>query len=356
MSCRLVLPQPEYVTVIPVTLREAPGHHYRASRRRPSRGGGDERGEGTMRAAGIPAYGDEVRPLDVPAPRPPRADEVLLRVQAAAVGNWDEIVRSGGWDVGHAAGPKVLGVAAAGVVLAAGDGVSGLRAGDEVITHPVPLRAQGTWAEQLIAAAGQVARKPAGVPWEAAAALVVPALTAQQVLVRALQLRAGETVLVHGAGGVTGGLLVQLAALCGARVIATAGPASAARVGSLGASHVLDYHDPGWPARARELAGSAGIAAAVSAVPGGAVQALPVIAAGGRLATITSDPPVGAPGISFAQVYVAADAAQLHALARLADRGQLTLRVAATYPLPDAAAALAHVLRGASGGAVVLRP
>ncbi len=203
-----------------------------------------------MRAAGILDYGDQVRPLDIPAPRRPRPDEVLLRVQAAAVGNWDDIVRAGSWDVGLADGPKALGVAAAGIVLAAGDEPAGLRPGDEVITHPVPLRAQGTWAEQVIAAAGQVARKPAGVPWAAAAALAVPALTAEQVVAGALRLRAGETVLVHGAGGVTGGMLVQLAARTGALVIATAGPASAARVGSLGASRVLDYHDPGWPEKA----------------------------------------------------------------------------------------------------------
>ena len=64
--------------------------------------------------------------------------------------------------------------------------------------HSAPLREQGTWAEQHVAAAGHVAVLPAGVPFEAAAALPVPALTADQVIGDALQVRAGQTVLVHG--------------------------------------------------------------------------------------------------------------------------------------------------------------
>jgi NADPH:quinone reductase-like Zn-dependent oxidoreductase len=74
---------------------------------------------------------------------------------------------------------------------------------------------------------------------------------------------------VHGAGGVTGGLTVQLAVAQGATVVATAGPSSAARVRGYGARVVLDYHDPKWPARVREAApGGGGVGAAVNAAPG----------------------------------------------------------------------------------------
>ena len=121
--------------------------------------------------------------------------------------------------------------------------------------HSAPLREQGTWAEQHVGVAGHVAVLPAGVPFEAAAALPVPALTADQVIGDALQVRAGQTVLVHGAGGVTGGMLVQLAAHRGATVIATAGADSAGRVAAMGASTVLDYHQPDWPERVRVLTG-----------------------------------------------------------------------------------------------------
>ena len=179
-----------------------------------------------MRVAGIRPISGEVELIEVPGPRPLAADEVLIQVMAAGVGNWDEIVRTGGWDVGRRP-PMALGVEAAGTVVAVGSTVTDWTPGDEVITHPLPLRDQGTWAPTLIAPAALLARKPAGVAWETAAVFPVPALTAEQVLGDVLRIQAGERLLVHGAGGVTGGLLVALGALRGAEVFATAGPHSA---------------------------------------------------------------------------------------------------------------------------------
>jgi NADPH:quinone reductase-like Zn-dependent oxidoreductase len=218
-----------------------------------------------MRAAGIETFGGEVQILELAAPQPLAPDEVEIAVRAAGVGNWDEIVRVGGWDVGRRP-PLALGVEAAGVVVAVGEEVTSLAAGDEVLTHPVPLRHQGTWAERLVVPADLVARKPDAVPWEMAAAFPVPALTADQALGEAAPSPAGEWVLVHGAGGVTGGLVVQLAVARGATVVATAGPSSESRVRDYGARVVLDYHDPDWPARVREAApGGRGVDAAVNA-------------------------------------------------------------------------------------------
>ena len=216
-----------------------------------------------MQAAGIRQVGARIEMIDVGEPRPLAADEVLLEVMAAGVGNWDEYVRTGGWDVG-ARPPMALGVEAAGTVAAAGRAVSDWAPGDAVMTHPVPLRDQGTWAPRLIAPAGLLARKPPGASWEAAAAFPVPALTAEQVLGDSLRVRAGEQVLVNGASGVTGGLLVVLAALRGAQVIATAGPAHRQWVAELGAGHVIDYHDRQWPEQVRAITGGRGVAAASS--------------------------------------------------------------------------------------------
>src|SRR5439155_1678801 len=81
---------------------------------------------------------------------PPGADEVLLDVAAAGVGNWDELVRIGSWRIGGPA-PMALGTEAAGTVAAAGSGVAELRKGDEVMTHPLPLRRHGTWAGRVLA-------------------------------------------------------------------------------------------------------------------------------------------------------------------------------------------------------------
>jgi NADPH:quinone reductase-like Zn-dependent oxidoreductase len=249
-----------------------------------------------MQVAGIRRIGDRVQIIEVRELRPLAGDQVLLEVMAAGVGNWDEFVRTGGWDVG-ARPPMALGVEAAGTVMAAGRAVSDWAPGDAVMTHPVPLRDQGAWVPRLIAPAGLLARKPDGASWEAAAAFPVPALTAEQVLGDALSVHVGEQVLVHGASG------------------------SPAACWSL------------WPR-----------------------SAIRAVAGGGRLATITSDPPGEQRGITVSSIYVRPDGNQLCELAtRFAD-GQLEIPVADRYRLADAAQAVAQVAGGHTAGAVVLTP
>jgi NADPH:quinone reductase-like Zn-dependent oxidoreductase len=306
-----------------------------------------------MRVAGIRSIGGAVETIDVPDPRPLAADEVLIEVRAAGLGNWDDIVRQGGWDVG-AAPPMALGVEAAGVVADVGAAAGELAAGDDVLTHPLPLRGQGTWAPWLIAPAALVARKPADMAWEAAAAFSVPALTAVQVLDEALTITPGATLLVNGAGGVTGQLLVAIGAIRGARVIATASPAGHDRLRRLGADHVLDYHDAGWVREARGIAG-AGVDAAANAAPDQAPTAIEAVRDGGRLATITSDPPAEQRSIQIASVYVRPDGAQLQAAVDLYGDGRLSIEIGSAHPLADAALALAAAMRGSGGRAVVLR-
>jgi NADPH:quinone reductase-like Zn-dependent oxidoreductase len=309
-----------------------------------------------MRAAGVEAFGRDVRMLELTAPGSPASDELVISVYAAGVGNWDEIVRVGGWDVGRRP-PLALGVEAAGVVAEVGDDVSALAPGDEVLTHPVPLRHQGAWAERLVAPAALVARKPAAVPWETAGAFPVPALTADQALAEVAPVPAGEWVLVHGAGGATGGLVVQLAAARGATVIATAGPGSGERVRGYGATVVVDYHDRDWPARVRDRTpGGRGVVAAVNTARGGAATALGAVADDGRLATMTGDPPAAERGITVADVYVRADGTRLAALADALAGGLLSLRVAARLPLEDAATGLEDAVVGRAAGAIVLLP
>jgi NADPH:quinone reductase-like Zn-dependent oxidoreductase len=308
-----------------------------------------------LQVAGIRRVGAPVEMIEVGQPRPLAGDEVLLEVRVAGVANWDEFVRTGGWDVG-ARPPMALGVEAAGTVLATGQAVGDWAPGDAVMTHPVPLRDQGTWAPRLIAAAGLLAPKPSSASWEAAAAFPVPALTAEQVLGDALDIHAGESLLIHGASGVTGGLLVALAVLRGAEVIATAGPASQQRVSALGARHVIDYHDQDWPEQVRAITGRHGVAAAANAAPGDAASAIRAVADGGRLATITSDPPSQRRGITISSIYVRADGNQLRKLAQQFGDGQLAIPVAASYRLADAAQALAQATRGHAAGAIVLTP
>src|SRR5262252_5168382 len=308
-----------------------------------------------MRAAGIRRYSGPVEPLELPGPGELRPDEVLVEVRSAGVGNWDEIARTGGWDLGRQP-PMALGVEVAGVVARTGAAVTGFPAGDRVMTHSLPLRAQGGWAEWFTAAAADVAAVPDAVPFEVAAALPVPALTADQTLRGALGAGPGATVLVNGAGGVTGTLLVALAGHLGSEVIATAGAHSAARVAAAGATHVLDRRSPDWPRQARALTGGRGADLAANAAPGGAARALGAVRNGGRLATITSDPPRAERGVEVSQVYVAPDGPRLARLGELLAAGIISGTACAPFPLENAADALACLRQGTNGQAVVLQP
>src|SRR5919197_2018603 len=133
----------------------------------------------SLRAAGIEAFGDDVALLELPEPPPLEAGEVLVEVRAAGVGNWDEIVRTGGWDVGRSP-PLALGVEAAGEVVGVGPGVEWPAAGATVMTHPLPLPYQGCWAERLGAPARLVAEKPDNASWAEAGAFPLPAPTREE--------------------------------------------------------------------------------------------------------------------------------------------------------------------------------
>src|SRR6266700_2586735 len=270
-----------------------------------------------MRAAGIRALGEPVEIFEVDELAPPAADEVLIDVAAAGVGNWDELVRIGNWRVGGPA-PMALGTEAAGTVAAVGSRVAEVREGDEVMTHPLPLRRHGTWAGKVLAPAATVAPRPPAASWEASGAFPIPALTAAQALDEALGIESGGWVVVNGAGGVTGGLLVQLAAARGARVIATA------------SAHK-----------------------AVNAARGQAATTLQAVADAGRLATITGDPPREERGVAVSDVYVRPDGRQLSALAELLAHGTLSVPIASVRPLDQAAQALREVVAGADGAIVL---
>lgn len=307
-----------------------------------------------MQAAGVTAFGAPVEVFEVDELPPPAEGEVLIDVAAAGVGNWDELVRIGSWRIGGPA-PMALGTEAAGTVAAAGSGVSELHEGDDVMTHPLPLRRHGTWAGRVLAPAATVAARPPGASWEAGAAFPIPALTAAQALDEALEIESGGWVVVNGAGGVTGGLLVQLAAARGARVIATASAKKVERIRDYGASEVLDYHGD-WPELVREITGG-GAPKAVNAARGQAATTLKAVADGGRLATITGDPPREERGVAVSDVYVRPDGPQLSALAELLDSGTLKVPIASVRPLEQAAEALREVVAGADGAIVLsLRP
>jgi NADPH:quinone reductase-like Zn-dependent oxidoreductase len=134
-------------------------------------------------------------------------------------------------------------------------------------------------------------------------------------------------------------------------VIASASAKKAERVRGYGASEVLDYHGD-WPALVREITG-VGAPMAVNAARGQAATTLKAVADGGRLATITGDPPREERGVAVSDVYVRPDGRQLSALAELLARGTLSVPIASVRPFEQAAQALRQVVAGADGAIVL---
>ncbi|MFE7192439.1 NADP-dependent oxidoreductase [Kitasatospora sp. NPDC057541] len=304
-----------------------------------------------MKAIAIHRYGgpEVVEYTDLPDPKV-GPDSVLVQVRAAGVNPVDWKVREGRLDgLLDAHFPLVMGWDAAGVVRAVGGGVTEFAPGDEVYGY---LRKDavehGTYAELVAAPVRTLARRPAALDWAQAGGLPLAGLTALQAL-RAVGVGAGDTVLVHAAAGGVGHLAVQLARAFGARVIGTAGERNHDYLRSLGAEPVR--HGEGLADRVRALAPE-GVDAALDLVGGDAVEvSAALVADPSRIASV-ADFGVRARGGRY--VWVRPDAAGLAELAALADEGRLTVTVASTFPLAQAASAQALSAEGRTRGKIVL--
>ncbi|QHC22862.1 NADP-dependent oxidoreductase [Streptomyces sp. GS7] len=285
----------------------------------------------------------EVALLELPEPPSPGPGQILVAVEAAGVGPWDELLNGAGWDVGLRP-PAALGVEGAGEVLAVGAGVAGFAVGERVLAHEAPLPGgSGFWAERVLINADHTAACPPGLDAVHAAALPVNGLTALQALEK-LDLSRGQRLLITNGGGATGALAIQLAAAKGIEVTATASAAAAERLLGLGAMEVVDYHDPNWSAKVR-----GGFDAALIVATSTADAALPLVRDGGRLCSLTSDAPPKERGITSWDLYVEPNATQLVQLAEQAAAGTLKL-APEPLPLSEGPAAFARVVTGRAGG------
>ena len=172
--------------------------------------------------------------------------EVLIRTVAAGVNRADVLQRQG-----HYPPPKgisdIIGLEVSGHVEAVGEDVEGWNVGDPCVA----LLAGGGYAELVAVPAGQVIPPPAGVDLVTAAGLIEVAATVVSNAAH-VQLRPGETLLVHGGTGGIGSFAIQYAKAIGCRVATTAGSAEKLQVcRDLGADIVLDYHDD-WAAHLKE--------------------------------------------------------------------------------------------------------
>jgi NADPH:quinone reductase-like Zn-dependent oxidoreductase len=174
-------------------------------------------------------------------------DEVLIRVRAAGLNAGDGFITRGvPYFMRLFAGLRrprhgVRGVDVAGTVSAVGANVAGLRPGDEVLGSCGNVTVGGAFAEYARVPRGKVARKPAAITFEQAAAIPVAAVTALQALRDAGRVRPGQQVLINGASGGVGTFAVQIARALGAEVTGVCSTSNAGLVASLGADAVIDY-------------------------------------------------------------------------------------------------------------------
>jgi NADPH:quinone reductase-like Zn-dependent oxidoreductase len=193
-----------------------------------------------MKAAVTEAFGgiDRVVVRDVPKPAP-GPGEVLVRVRAASMNPLDCKLREGQLRfIWRLRPPFVLGVDLAGEVEAVGPGVTRLRPGDAVFGE---LPRPGAHAEYAVAGEDHLLPRPGRLSFEEAAAIPAAAMSALQALRDEARLRAGERVLVNGAGGGIGTFAVQIAKAWGARVTAVASAGKQELLRELGVDECLDY-------------------------------------------------------------------------------------------------------------------
>lgn len=311
-----------------------------------------------MHAVVVRGYGgpEVLELVEVQAPEP-GPGQVRIRVEAAAVNPIDIAIRRGLLSTSRPGliGDRQhvgIGRTVAGTVDAVGPGLASPNPGEQVIglrdRFDQPL---GAYAEQIVLDAADVAPAPHGIDSVAASTLPLNGLTAVQAL-DLLGLAAGQSILVTGAAGGLGGFGVELAAMRGLRVIATAGDEDEKLVRGFGAIEFIPRSGDLASAVRRLIPG--GVDAAFDAA-GLGYRALDAVRGGGSLAAFGPGPlPVR--GIRVLPISSRADGAALTALSALAASGRLSLRVADTYPLADAARAHQRLETGGLRGRLVLVP
>ncbi len=266
---------------------------------------------GTMRAVRLHDVGGRAElwlDHDVPIPVP-GAGEVLLAVRACGINQVDLLTRDGQTPAAIPL-PHISGTEVAGDVVAVGEGVSAWVPGDRVVVDPIlscgdcsfcrtgatnmclrgrvfGVQTHGGYAERVVAPANQLIRLPDSLSYEQACAVAVTGPTAWHMLRRRADIRVGEDVLVIAAGAGIGVLGMQIAAVCGARVIATAGSEDKLQQArALGAQFAVNHRDPDWADQVRQFTGGRGVDVVFEHVGAATWKgSLRALARGGRLVT-----------------------------------------------------------------------
>jgi NADPH:quinone reductase-like Zn-dependent oxidoreductase len=309
-----------------------------------------------MKAVRFHEYGDpgvlRYEDVDKPVPAP---DEVLIRVAATSFNPVDAGIRGGFLRQAFPVTlPHVPGIDVAGTIDALGANVTGRRIGDRVVGF-LPMLGQGAAAEYVAAPAQILAEAPTSIPLADAAALPEVGLTAWQSLFEHADVRAGQRLLVNGAGGAVGGYAVQLARRAGAYVIATASPRTTERVRNAGADEIIDHTTTNLVDAVHK---PVDILLNLAPVASAELSALArLVGAGGLvLSTVPTAIPTNSDGVRTVAVFVRSDAHQLAGLAARVDAGELHVDIAERLPLTELSAVHARADAGVLRGKVVILP
>jgi NADPH:quinone reductase-like Zn-dependent oxidoreductase len=305
-----------------------------------------------MKAVRFDQYGPvevlDVRDVPVPEPGP---GEVLVRVKAAGINPGEAKIRDGSlherWP---ATFPSGQGTDFAGVVDKLGPGVTTVAIGEDVIGW---VDTRSSHAEYVVAEAANLARKPVNLPWEVAGAIPVVGFTAW-AMVRAVDVKPGDTVVVTGAAGGVGSIAVQLATRKGATVIGLAGPSNhdwLTRHGVIPVAYGEDAAD-----RIRTAAPHGRVDAFLDTYGGDYVElALNDLKVSlDRVDTIVRFDAAAEYGVKVDGNAAGASASTLSELATLAAAKDLEIPLAHTYPLDDVRAAYTQLAKGHVRGKIVL--
>ena len=305
-----------------------------------------DKSQQTMRAVAIDEFGgiEKMKPRKLPVPEM-ATDEILIRVDTAGVGVWDPFEREGGFAKEFGMQPQfphVLGSDGAGTVEDVGDDVHNLKRGDRVYGINFMNPKGGFYAEYAVIKANNAATIPAALSTRDAGVLAIDGVTALDGLDRALQLKAGESILILGASGGIGHLAVQLAARMKARVLAVAsGRDGVEFVKRLGADQVIDGHQEDILEAAHEFAPKGLDAALLMAGGKAAEQSIAALKKGGRAAYPNGVPnvPDTRDDVKVVRYNGEPNPQTLAKLNALIDGGPFEVHIARTFKLEDAAEA-----------------
>jgi NADPH:quinone reductase-like Zn-dependent oxidoreductase len=309
-----------------------------------------------MKAVRFHEYGgpEVLRYEDVDRPRL-AAGQMLVRVAATSFNQVDASIRSGLLQqVFPVALPHIPGFDVAGTVAEIGEGVAGWSVGDAVVGF-LPMTEDGASAEFVLAPAEVLTDAPTSIPLVDAAALPSTSLTAWQALFEQADLKAGQRVLVNGAGGGVGGYAVQLAKRAGATVIATASSRSKDTVEAIGADRIVDY-----TATAVTEAISEPVEVVLNLVnaPESDLAGLTDLVSDGGVLVSTTSPVRDDPGrdVRSVRLFVRSDAGQLATIVERVDSGELRVDVSERFPLSEIARVHELGEAGKFRGKVILTP